>query len=135
METATRDLVRRRAEDRCEYCRLPQAAAPFISFCVDHIIAQQHLLNDDPENLAWSCRRCNGYKGPNLSSIDPGSGDVVPLFHPRRNVWNEHFRVDGAEIVGLTPTGRATVRLLGFNDDYRVELRSEWLRDHPLDRG
>jgi hypothetical protein len=56
----------------------------------------------------------------------------VPLFNPRRDNWPEHFMMQDAEIVGLTPIGRASARLLAFNDSYRLELREEWLRDHPL---
>jgi len=35
----------------------------------------------------------------------------------------------GGEIVGLTSTGRATVRLLNMNAPHRVELREEWLEE------
>lgn len=42
MDGAVRNLVRQRAGNRCEYCRLPQAAVD-ATFHVDHIIAQQHL--------------------------------------------------------------------------------------------
>jgi 5-methylcytosine-specific restriction endonuclease McrA len=65
---ATRDLVRRRAGDRCEYCLLPQQAMPLLSFHVEHVIAKQHLndATDDPANLALACNRCNAYKGTNL---------------------------------------------------------------------
>ncbi len=132
MEPAIRDLVRRRAGNRCEYCHLPQEAAPFVPFHVEHIVAQQHAENDNPSNLAWSCHRCNAYKGPNLSSIDSETGNVVLLFHPRRDQWSEHFLQRGAEILGLTPTGWATARLLCFNDSYRLELREHWLE---LSRG
>ena len=67
------------------------------------------------------------YKGPNLSSIDSETGNVVLLFHPRRDRWSEHFVQSGAEIVGLSPSGKATARLLRFNDSYRLELREHWL--------
>lgn len=36
------------------------------------------------------------------------------------------------EILGLTPTGRATVRLLCMNARRRVELREEWLKEDGL---
>lgn len=73
MDAATRDFVRRRATDRCEYCHMPQAATPFIPFHVEHIIAKQHVdeVQDDPSGLAYACDRCNAFKGPNLSSIEP----------------------------------------------------------------
>jgi len=68
---------------------------------------------------------CNAYKGTNLSSIDPQAGEIAVLFHPRRDAWHDHFTLRGAEIIGLTPSGRATVRLLRMNDDRRVALRAE----------
>ncbi|MGA9625261.1 MAG: hypothetical protein WBL65_27880 [Bryobacteraceae bacterium] len=74
-------------------------------------------------------------KGPNLSGIDPATGHVTALFHPRDDEWSEHFSAHagtliplGVEIRGLTPKGRATVRLLGLNEEMRQMLRYElWL--------
>ena len=124
IDAAVRDLVRRRAGDRCEYCRLPQGAAE-AKFHIEHIFAQQHAppRADEPENLALACHRCNLHKGTNLSSVDPVTGEVVPLFHPRRNEWRRHFELQGALIHGLTPTGRATATLLQFNARRRLEFR------------
>lgn len=129
MDAATRELVRRRAGDACEYCRIPQAATSSIAFHVEHTIARQHGGRDDPDLLALACDRCNAYKGPNLTSIDPDSGDMVPLFSPRADVWRDHFVLQGGQIVGITPTGRATVRLLNMNARRRVQLREEWLEE------
>jgi hypothetical protein len=53
----------------------------------------------------------------------------VLLFHPRTDKWTDHFKFQDAEIVGLTPTGRATLRLLKFNDRYRIKLREAWSSD------
>jgi len=127
MDAATRQLVRRRAANRCEYCRIPQDATPFIPFHIEHVIARQHTRDDSVENLALACDRCNAFKGSNLTSVDPQSGDFVRLFNPRRDRWGEHFRFEGGEVVGITATGRATVRLLNMNAPRRVELRVEWL--------
>jgi hypothetical protein len=55
MDAATRRLVRQRAQDRCEYCRMPQSAAPFLTFHVEHIQARQHIKDDSPDNLALAC--------------------------------------------------------------------------------
>ena len=74
-------------------------------------------------NLALACDRCNLQKGPNLAAIDPETGTVVPLFHPRNNTWQSHFEMQGAVIVGKTSTGRATVRLLMMNELIRLRLR------------
>lgn len=129
MDAATREFVRRRAADRCEYCHLPQQATPFIAFHVEHIIAKQHLDegHDDQSRLAFACDRCNAFKGPNLSSIDPESGEKVDMFDPRKDRWSDHFMVVQGEIVGRTPIGRATTRLLNMNDFRRVELRRQWI--------
>ena len=131
MDAELRDYVRARAEDRCEYCLLPHAAQR-LPFHVEHIVAKQHGGSDDADNLAWSCDRCNAYKGTNLASIDPETGDIVALFHPRRDSWLEHFTFRGAEIDGVSPSGRATVRLLQFNARRRVEVRRELLDEGLL---
>lgn len=129
MDTATRNLVRQRADERCEYCLLPQEASPLLTFHIEHIIAKQYLDDeiDDPDSLALACNRCNAYKGTNLSSIDPQTRKLVPLFNPRQDIWNDHFELQSGGIIGKTPTGRATARLLQMNAPQRVELREEWL--------
>ncbi|HUG90267.1 MAG TPA: HNH endonuclease signature motif containing protein [Planctomycetaceae bacterium] len=132
MDATTREIVCRRADDACEYCRIPQEATPLIAFHVEHITARQHGGTDDPGQLALACDRCNAYKGPNLTSIDPDTGNIVLLFNPRRDAWNDHFRFRGGQIVGLTPIGRATVRLLNMNALRRVQLREEWMKGCDL---
>ena len=102
---------------------MPQHATPSIPYHVEHIFATQHIVDDSPDNLCLACDRCNAYKGPNLSSIDPETGQVVQLFHPRRDNWSEHFRFEGVRIVGLTPSGRATARLFQMNALRRLQLR------------
>ena len=121
MDAALRNLVRQRAGNRCEYCRVHQDDDPFYTFHVDHIIAEQHRGSTVASNLALSCYRCNLHKGTNLASIDPMTGELVALFHPRRNRWPEHFAWDGPRIIGQTPIGRATVHVLAMNvADYVV---------------
>ena len=123
MQRNLRRLVRERAENRCEYCGMPQKLLPFARFHVDHIIASQHRQSDDPEGLCLSCDRCNLRKGPNLSGIDSVTGQIVPLFHPRLQRWSRHFRWQGPILVGQTKTGRATISVLDINNPERVELR------------
>jgi len=108
---------------------MPQEATPFIAFHVEHVIARQHLddENDAPEGLAYACDRCNAFKGPNLSSLDPETGGKVDLFNPRIDAWSDHFNISHGVIVGMTPIGRATARLLNMNATRRVELRLQWL--------
>ena len=127
--------VRRRAQNRCEYCLIPQAA--FLRpFHIEHILAKQHGGLTQLENLALACWQCNLKKGTNLTSIDPETGELTRLFHPRTDKWTDHFgsrmldsRVGRIQIVGLTPIGRATARLLDFNEELRQVLRYEILGD------
>ena len=84
MDTATRSMVRQRAGNRCEYCRILQEQMSAAAFHVDHIIPKQHGGSDDASNLALACYHCNLRKGPNLTGIDPDTGALVPLFHPRQ---------------------------------------------------
>jgi hypothetical protein len=81
------------------------------------------------DNLAWACSRCNRHKGTNLSGVDPDSNRVVPLFHARRDVWEDHFELSAAQIRGKTAVGRATAWLLQMNADRRVELRAQLVLD------
>lgn len=124
MDAATRRRVVARAGGRCEYCRLHQSAAGFAAFHVEHIIARQHRGPDDDENLALACHRCNAHKGPNLAGYDPDTGEIVRLFHPRRDAWGEHFFRDGPWTRGLTSIGRTTVWVLQMNTEVRLELRA-----------
>ena len=125
MDAALRELVRRRAGQRCEYCRLPQAQAPIVRFHVEHVVPRQHGGSDESSNLALACPRCNSFKGPNLTAIDPESGQVVPLFHPRTDSWEDHFDWHGVILIGRTPNARATVRLLNMNAEERIQVRRE----------
>jgi HNH endonuclease len=126
MDTTTRDFVRRRADNRCEYCLLRQEYCD-LTHHVEHIVSRQHGGLDDIENLALACQRCNLRKGPNLTGVDPETGDVVRLFHPRHDQWGEHFLLRDVKIEGRTPVGRATAQVLDMNDARRMELRSELL--------
>ena len=117
-----REQVRQRAKRCCEYCRIPESSLN-VTFHVEHIRAKQHLGTDDADNLALACDRCNLHKGPNLTSVDPETDQIAPLFHPRRDDWADHFQQVDGRIAGLTPTGRATARLLQINTPIRVTLR------------
>ncbi len=102
---------------------------------MEHILARQHGGSTSFDNLAFACWSCNLKKGPNLSGIDPETGSMTALFHPREDSWPGHFSAHigtliphGVEIRGLTPVGRATIRVLGLNDEMRQMVRYElWL--------
>jgi 5-methylcytosine-specific restriction endonuclease McrA len=70
--------------------------------------------------LALSCLSCNRHKGSDFATIDQVTKEIVPLFNPRRQVWNEHFYLEGARIEGKTQIGQGTARLLQFNVPNRV---------------
>ena len=105
MDAALVRLVHERARECCEYCRLPQAYS-VLTFEVDHVIARKHGGRTVPGNLALSCFYCNSPKGRNIAGLDPRTGRLTRLFHPRRHRWARHFRWDGPVLVGRTPVGR-----------------------------
>jgi len=130
MTGGLRETVRQRAVGRCEYCRLPDVALTSEDFHVEHIIARKHGGKDDLENLAWACIYCNLYKGPNAASFDPDTGTLTPLFHSRRERWDDHFRVDdNARILGRTAVGRTTAWLLAMNSEILASLRTSLIKE------
>ncbi len=128
MDAALVALVWQRAQAICEYCLLPKSAS-CLPFEIDHVIAQKHGGPTTPGNLSLSCFYCNRYKGPNIAGIDPESGKVVRLFHPRNDAWNRHFRWTGALLAGKTATGRATITVLAINHPDAVTLREALIEE------
>ncbi|NJO93184.1 MAG: HNH endonuclease [Hydrococcus sp. RM1_1_31] len=120
--TALRREVEERAKHRCEYCLLP-AKVSFFPHEIDHVIAQKHDGQTEADNLAFTCWRCNRHKGTDLGSFDPQTGEFSFLFNPRTQQWSEHFTFSRVTIVGLTPEGRTTVKLLQFNSEERLAER------------
>lgn len=118
-----RQLVIERSRECCEYCRIHQSDNSTL-YHIEHIIARSHGGKTESGNLAYSCSHCNLFKGTNIAAADPNTGQPTFLFHPRLDVWEEHFRLDKAMIVPLTPEGRATILVLHLNDWQRVEQRS-----------
>ncbi|MCP3963953.1 MAG: HNH endonuclease [bacterium] len=120
---ALRREVVRRAQARCEYCRVSEDVV-FAAHQIDHIIALKHGGATETDNLALSCALCNKHKGSDIASIDPEVGEVVALYHPRRDTWEDHFerRSDGF-VVPRTAAARATVRLLQLNHPDRLAER------------
>lgn len=124
---SVRRLVAARAGHRCEYCLLHEHDS-YTPHQVDHIVSLKHGGASDPENLAWACIRCNAWKGSDVSSVDPGTGEIVALFHPRHQRWNDHFQLRGHRIEPLTDIGAATVRLLRLNSEQRLAERGALAR-------
>ena len=122
MEQSLVHQIWQRAKSKCEYCRMPQQY-DLLTFQVDHLIARKHHGTDDLENLALACYACNNHKGPNLAGMDSETSAVVRLFHPRQDLWGDHFRWQDAVLVGRTSIGRVTIDVLAINLPHRLRLR------------
>jgi hypothetical protein len=118
-----RRIVRDRAGNCCEYCRLP-AAGGTVAFHVDHIIPIKHGGTDHIDNLCLACFECNAHKSHDIGGLDPETGALTRLYHPRQQTWIDHFEIrSDMRIEGQTPEGRTTVRVLQMNDEDRIEDR------------
>lgn len=126
-ETRLRALVEERAGRRCEYCHAPQDVCGY-RYHLDHIIPSSQGGPDVPANRALACAACNLAKVNKTLGTDPESGAAVALYDPRSQAWQDHFRwaKDRETLIGLTPTGRATVMALDLNNDLRKEARQLW---------
>jgi hypothetical protein len=119
---ALRRAVYERAGGRCEYCRLHEDDS-YMPHEVDHIYAEKHGGETVADNLCLCCVICNRHKGSDLASLDPLTGEVAALFHPRKDKWTDHFRLNGAIVEPLTAQGRVTVQLLQMNKRERLTER------------
>lgn len=115
-------LVKARAGDRYEYCRMHQAFQG-ATFHVEHIVPKSAGGSDDPDNLAWACPACNLTKSNRVSVPDLETGSPLPLFNPRTNRWTDHFAWDGYAVVGLTPIGHAVIAAFDLNNPRRLKIR------------
>jgi hypothetical protein len=124
---AIRQAVMAAAQGRCAYCLSPEQLIG-VAFEVDHVIPRSAKGRTQLDNLCLSCPTCNRHKARRLTARDPLSGRAVALFHPHQDVWSHHFAwsPDGAHIIGLTPTGRATAEALRFNRPAMILLRRYW---------
>jgi len=113
--------VESRADRKCEYCKMDQSLQG-ANFHLEHIIPQSRGGSSSIENLAWACPSCNLHKSDRLILIDPMDGQLASLFNPRKEKWGDHFRWDGYEIVGRTPTGRAVVAAFDLNHPPRLKI-------------
>ncbi len=117
-----RRLVIERADSLCEYCLVPDAYSS-ISHQVDHIVSVKHGGSTVADNLCYSCIFCNLQKGSDLGSINWQTGELVRFFNPRRDKWNDYFRLDGVIIQPLTDIGKVTARIFKFNSKKRIAER------------
>jgi hypothetical protein len=114
-------------QHRCCYCLTPERIVG-AELTIDHIVPQALGGASTEDNLCLACWRCNLLKRDRVAAIDPATGLTVRLFNPRLQNWFDHFawHEDGLVIVGLTPTGRATVTALRLNRAVLVDARRLW---------
>lgn len=114
---ATRQIIRERAGFVCEYCHSPERLSAS-RFTIDHIIPVSLGGSDEIQNLALACRRCNERRYNFIAGFDPETQEIVPIFNPRQQKWEDHFTwiSNGTVIKGITLVGRATCNRLDLND-------------------
>lgn len=121
---ATKQLLSERSDKRCEYCLLPEAYA-IKKHEPDHIIPKKHGGKDSVNNLAWACFACNRFKGSEVGAFEEESGELFPIFNPRKQSWADHFSLSSSgQIVAKTPIGRVTIIVMQFNRPHRIDIRS-----------
>ena len=130
--TSLRRLVIHRSNDRCEYCGISQIGQ-VATFHIDHVVPVVAGGKTTTENLALACVSCSLRKGARQELEDSETGEIVTIFNPRQQLWNEHFYWDSVKIVGITATGRATIKALDLNRATMLAIRAEeeLLGRHP----
>jgi hypothetical protein len=126
--SSLRSQVAARDAGCCAYCRSTERLMG-IAFEIDHIVPKAAGGETSFDNLCVSCPTCNRRKAARTQAIDPESGTAAPLFHPNRQSWSDHFRWinQGVQVIGVTPTGRATVQALHLNRTGLVQTRRYWI--------
>lgn len=112
-------LVAERAGYRCEYCRVHEKDS-FLPFEIDHIVSLKHGGGNEISNLAFACPHCNQHKGTDLVTFLKSYGDIVAIFNPRTQKWEEHFTQSDGQILPKTRVAEATIKLLRFNELERI---------------
>jgi len=129
-----RRLLEEADNGQCVYCQTTEDNTGQ-ALTVDHIIPVAKGGQTVFVNLCRACRRCNEAKGEQTKVIDPLTSESVPLYHPRRDIWSQHFAWDqaGIHLTGLTPSGRATVIALDMNNALILFARRRWVNAgwHP----
>lgn len=123
-----RERVAAQSRYRCGYC-LTQESVIGTPMELDHLIPESLGGTTEEDNLWLACSLCNDHKHDRIAALDPVTGEIIRLFDPRRQDWNEHFTWtdEGVRILGHTPTGRATVIALHLNRPALVRARQAWV--------
>jgi hypothetical protein len=90
---------------------------------VEHLIARSHdaSLIGVYVNVIYICRLCNGDR----SDTEPEDDQSRRLLDPTRDVWSEHFRIEGDMLVPFEGDVDAdyTADVYDINDPRKVRLR------------
>lgn len=116
------------AGNRCAYCHTAERIiGPFLE--IDHIIPEAAGGETVEHNLTLACPLCNSRKSDRTHFPHPDTGELIPLFHPNRQVWRENFgwAENGAVIYGKTAVGVCTVLALDMNHPDVVATRRRWI--------
>jgi HNH endonuclease len=124
MKESIKKEVRERAKNCCEYC-FAQVQFSADIFSIEHIIPRSKSGLSVLHNLAYACQCCNNHKYTAINALDPATGAIADLYNPRTDAWSEHFewREYFTEIMGISPSGRATVNRLKLNRERLINLR------------
>ena len=131
---AQKQAIVQRAQGCCEYC-VSQANFSPDPFSIEHIVPISKGGTNQLDNLALSCQGGNNRKYTHAEAIDPVTGNAALLYHPRQQNWTEHFawNEDFTRMIGITPTGRATIERLDLNRAGVINLREvlSLINRHP----
>jgi hypothetical protein len=134
VSVALQRRIRAHFENGCVYCRTPEDLSVAI-FEFEHIIPLSAAGKTTYENLCLACPTCNRFKADRISADDSVTQQNVPLFHPWKDAWSDHFAWsdDAATMLGLTPIGRATIAALRMNRPTLIRVRRIWaaIGEHP----
>ncbi|MBE2199910.1 MAG: HNH endonuclease [Anaerolinea sp.] len=126
--------VREQYANCCAYCHTNEELTVAI-FEVEHIVPLTAGGETALDNLCLSCPTCNWYKVSRLTAVDPQTNTTAPLYNPQQEQWPDHFswNEDKTELIGLTPSGRATILVLRMNRPQLIRVRRMWVKmgEHP----
>ena len=136
--TTLRQQIRSQFANCCAYCRTAELLTA-TTFEFEHIVPLSANGKTVFSNLCLSCPTCNRHKAARQVGLDPQTGEIVSLFHPQQQSWDDHFAwsSDSITILATTSTGRATCMMLNMNRAPLLRVRRLWVKlgEHPPDIG
>lgn len=112
----------------CGYCHSDEHLTG-MALSVEHLLPRALGGVTVRDNLWRSCRACNEQKRTQVQATDPETAETVPLYNPRLQPWNTHFcwSRDGAQLLGCSAMGRATIEALQLNRPLLAAARRRWV--------